>query len=99
MIAHGIDPMAVFLVQLTGSRKSSVSQTVLSVVTSSVTFIIKCTQSLELDQASKISQASTTTGAKVYAYQLDAYKTNLECIELADDNIHSIMTKKTFFHH
>jgi superfamily II DNA helicase RecQ len=79
-------------VQPTGSGKSSVPQTA-SVVTSGVTFIIECTQSLGSDQASKIKQATTSNGALVYAHQLDLLKTNDERNALAT-NIHTVMSDK-----
>lgn len=92
MVTHDKMPEPILLVQPTGSGKSSVPQNV-SVVTSGVTFIIECTQSLGSDQASKIVQASTAHGALVYAYQLDVFKTNLERADLSN-NIGTVLSEK-----
>ena len=77
MIAKDITPQPILLVQPTGSGKSSVPQTS-SVVSSCVSFIVECTQSLGSDQASKMNPSSTSNGCLVYAYQLDLYKNNSE---------------------
>ena len=66
MIAQDITPQPILLVQPTGSGKSSVPQTA-SVVSSGVTFIIECTQSLGSDQASKINPSSSSNGITITA--------------------------------
>ena len=85
-------PGLIFLAQQTGSGKSSAPQ-VASVVSSGVTIIIECAQSLGSDQALKIKQVFTKIGSLVCACQLDTHKTNKDRNALAS-NMLSIMKEK-----
>ena len=74
MMANVRKPQAVLLVQLTGSGKSAVPQT-LSVVNGGVTIVIENTLSLGSGQTSKIDNANEYSGVRMISFQLNEVKT------------------------
>ena len=93
MMTGDKSPRPLLLVQPTGSGKSAVPQTA-AVVTSGITFIIECTQSLGADQASKILQSRTTPGLTVHAHQLDVIKTTADRMTISDQIRNVLSAKK-----
>ena len=75
-------PLLILLIQVTGSRKSTVPQTV-GVVTCSVTLVIENILSLAADQQSKYAKASQNHGP-VMAYQLDSMSDEADITALSN---------------